>query len=194
LNNPNSLLQSVLVCLVPTDDPGVQFLPRIQSLPTTAGITMNQAVNLLTSEMLCQFVGSEQTASDDAVELARLSEIQPCVAVGTKDGSWMIVTSRVNEDSYSSDRLASHIAQLISGGPKEDALLRTHQLPPSVTRLGDFLRPLSLSTEPGLFVVHPPLAASDVFAYAANQHSMSEDSLRLSPGVPTGLVFASLEQ
>ncbi len=193
LDNPNDLAQSMLVCLVPTDDPGVQLLPRVQSLPGTAAMTLDQSVNLLSTELLCQFVGSEPTASDDAVELAKLSEIQPCVAIGAKDGSWMIVSPKATGDTSTLDGLANSVAALICGGSHGDVPMRVHRLPLNFTNLAGFVSPLTSAADIGLFIVQPPIEASNVVSLAAGGQLVSEDSLRLNPGVPSGLVFASLE-
>ncbi|MEJ7595446.1 MAG: DUF1015 family protein [Planctomycetaceae bacterium] len=96
---PNDAAGLHLVALVPDDDPGIQFSFPVWELPLIVASTTESIRTLLQADFECQPVGSENFAAHDAVELAALNACQPCLAAGTPDGSWPIISHKWNRIS-----------------------------------------------------------------------------------------------
>jgi hypothetical protein len=167
---PNDAVQTVLACLIPSDDPGLRFLSRTQCFSGAAS-KHTEVVSLLSPQFSCQFVGDDATANDDAAELARISDQQPCVAIGTADGLWMTVSESSGE-TRSTNELVSKIV---------------HQLQATSEPV------TNAASGSGLKIVQPPLDPARMFQLADQDPTLVEDQLRVHPDTPTGLVFSSLD-
>jgi len=186
-NDPNDPTKTVLTCLIPADDPGVDFLPHVLLQNVAATFSGSDAQTQLGTQLHCQPVGNEPTAGDDATELARLNSQQPCVAVGTPDGAWMIVSPHVTNEPMESGALVQQICSIIGQATSESGTAVTQCLPQNGADFGKFLQH---SKSKGLLIVEPPETAADVAARGATAPKLREEALRLYPSIPTGLVFS----
>ncbi|MBL8815362.1 MAG: DUF1015 family protein [Planctomyces sp.] len=81
-----------LFWLTDGNDPGLSWLHRT-TLVSGVGVDSFESLrDLLKSSCRVEYVGDEPNAADDAIELARLNELQPVCCVGTKDGKWGFAT------------------------------------------------------------------------------------------------------
>jgi hypothetical protein len=189
--DPNDPIHTVLACLIPSDDHGFQFLPRVLMVKDRRSLSGEKLQQLLSGKLLCQFVGTEPSACEDAIELARLSDQQPCVAIGTRDQAWMIVSPGPAADIDSNDSLIHQIAALTDDGSQETDAVIGLRLPLHYGGLEQFQNSIFKSTEAGLMIVEPPLSPTEVFSLNDREHLFPEDSIRLYPDIPTGLVFSA---
>ena len=187
--DPNDPSRTTLVCLIPADDPGVEFLPHVQLQPVTSSLTTADVQRILSTELHCQTVGNEVTAGEDAVELAGLNAQQPCLAVGTPDGWWIIVSPQVTNSPMPSADLVQKVSQLISADGASTGTAVTQRLPLSGRDFGKFLQQ---SKSKGLLIVEPAWSAPDLVARSSDEPLLPETSVRLNPSVPTGLVYSDM--
>lgn len=189
--DPNDPTRTTMVCLIPADDPGIEFLPHVLAKPASSLPGEEAHRRLAAQGLQCQAVGSETTAGEDAVELASLNAQQPCVAVGTHDGAWMIVSPPVAHEPVESEDLVQQISRIIdqATSASEDAV--TQNLPLTDADSAGILRQLqTMST--GMLIVEPARSAADLISLAAHSNKLHSQALRLHPCVPTGLVFSSM--
>jgi hypothetical protein len=132
-------------------------------------------------------VGNEVYAAADALELAALNDEQPCLAVGTGDGEWQLLSApaRCRNPLELTALLCSEVLRC----PTDS--VRHFITSPDPTRQG---RPQI-----------PPVGASEVLLAAsafrmdaALEETFSsviaglrESDIRIFPGIPSGLVFSA---
>ncbi len=190
--DPNDPSQTTLVCLIPADDPGLEILPQMWLHPASTVLSGEQLRQLLSHELICHFVGTEPAAGEDATELARLSSQQPCVAVGTCDGVWMIVSRAAVLEDRSSNSLVKQISRLVSEQTSVPDRLVCQRGTLSGNGLAGFLNRLLHSKAGGLVIVEPAMNAATLIAGAMSGHTFPEESVQVHPYVPSGLVFSSI--
>ncbi len=187
---------TTMICLIPSDDAGIEFLPHVLTLAAPTALSAEQACQLLSSTLQCELVGAEPNASEDATELARLNSQQPCLAVGTSDGTWMIVSDRGDSVAASNEapmeRLVAEVLRLISGETATTQSLVSHRLPLDGSGLAQFVRGLKNTTINSVIIIKPPVNTAEIATRATHNQTFPEAALRLHPCVPTGLVFSSI--
>jgi len=189
---PNDAAGLHLVALVPDDDPGIRFSYPVWELPLIAGITTESISTLLATDFECQSVGSENFAANDAVELAALNACQPCLALGTPDGSWLIVSRKGNAESavesllIARRRLADHITQALRI-PAIDVRIST--VPdPSIARQE------CATTMAAMILISPSTGSDDLLEVADDEFSqVLRNQTELMAPIPTGLVFSIVD-
>jgi hypothetical protein len=187
--DPNNPERTTLVCLIPADDPGVEFLPHVLLQPVLSSLTTADVQRILSAEFNCQTVGNEITAGEDAAELAGLNAQQPCLALGTPDGWWMIVSPQVTNSPMPSTDLVQKVSQLIIADGASSGAAVTQRLPLSGRDFGKFLQQLKSK---GLLIVEAAWSAPDLVARGVDDPLLPEGSVRLHPSVPTGLVYSDM--
>lgn len=191
-SDPNDPGKTTMICLIPADDAGIEFLPHVMILPASSKLSNPQTQQILSAEFSCQNVGSENTAGTDATELARLNSQQPCVAVGTQDGVWMIVSPKVTNEPLSSSELVRQISKAIGQSAGLSGSAVTQTIPWHSSDVSSFLQTLSKTVSGGLLIVEPAQTAAELCARTAEEPAWPEAAVRLHPPVPTGLVFSSM--
>ena len=191
---PNDAAGLHLMALVPEDDPGIRFSYPVWVLSMTARSTTSTELlgTLQQAGFECQQVGSENFAANDAVELAALNACQPCLALGTLDGAWLIVSHKGNAKLTSEPlliarrRLADEITQLLRI-PKTDVRISTIADPSKARQE----RTTSLGA---LILISPSSAADDLLELADDEFAqvLSNQTELMAP-IPTGLVFSILD-
>ena len=187
--DPNNPGRTTLVCLIPADDPGVEFLPHVSLQTVSPSLTTADVQRILSAELTCQAVGNEITAGEDAAELAGLNAQQPCLALGTPDGWWTIVWPPVTNSPMPSADLVQKVSQLIMADGAGSSGPVTQRLPLSGRDFGKFLHQ---SKTKGLLMVEPAWAAPDLVSRSPDDPLLPEASVRLHPSVPTGLVYSDM--
>ncbi|MFO1001743.1 MAG: DUF1015 family protein [Planctomycetaceae bacterium] len=192
-SDPNDASRSVLACLIPADDSGLEFQPHLLSRPLPTAMSVQQIREQLQAEFECQFVGSEDTASDDAAELARINSEQPCVAVGTSDGGWMLVTDSLLNDVPANEWLTERINRRINAGISSGDSLTSHRLTGLSSSLAVQSRALFKAKSASLLMIEPARTVAELLKTSDVAIQLPELSVQLCPGVPTGLVFLSTQ-
>jgi hypothetical protein len=187
-SDPNDPAGRLLTCFIAADDPGLEFLPGFFRVPCEGqtGPQLREAAGQITG-LQCRFVGNEVYAAADALELAALNDEQPCLAVGTGDGEWQLLSApaRCRNPLELTALLCSEVLRC----PTDS--VRHFITSPDPTRQG---RPQI-----------PPVGASEVLLAAsafrmdaALEETFSsviaglrESDIRIFPGIPSGLVFSA---
>jgi hypothetical protein len=183
----------VLVCLIPSDDPAIEFLPHLLSRNLPSPISAEQLRELLGAEFQCQVVGAEPTASEDAAELARINSEQPCLAMGTSDGIWIIVSDAEPVVVSPDELLIDRINRKINRATSTNELLVSHSLTASVGVLAKSSLALFQSNPSSLQFIEPARTSDELLKLSDAGVCLPEFGARLHPGVPTGLAFLSTE-
>ena len=192
-SDPNDASRSVLACLIPADDPGLEFLPHLLSRNLSTPMSTEQILAILETEFQCQFVGSEPTASEDAAELSRINSEQPCIAVGTSNGAWMIVSDSPSATPASNEFLIDRINRAINTATTTNEPLQSHQLAEPDASLAKRsaacfqVNPLSIQ------FIEPARTANELLQQSDAGLTLAEQGARLIPGIPTGLTFLSTQ-
>lgn len=192
-SDPNDSSRSVLACLIPADDAGLEFLPHLLSRNLPSAISAMQLRQLLGEEFQCQFVGAEPTASEDAAELARINSDQPCIAAGTSDGSWSIISDAAPVSRSNDESIIDRIAQRIDETTSTTALLISHRLRGSGVGLAKLSLSLFQSNPTSLQLVEPARTPDELLRLSGEGIIHSADAAQLHPHVPTGLAFLSTQ-
>ena len=192
-SDPNDASRSMLACLIPADDPGIEFLPHLLSRNLPSPMSTQQLRELLGSEYQCQFIGAEPTASEDAAELARINSEQPCVAMGTSDGVWIIVSDAEPTVEPSRELLIDRISRKINMVTSTNELLISHPLTASAGGLASGSLALFQSNPGSLQFIEPARTSNELLRLADAGVCLPEFGARLHPGVPTGLAFLSTQ-
>ena len=192
-SDPNDASRSVLACLIPADDPGLEFQPHLLSRPLPTLMSIQQIREQLEPEFECQFVGSEATASDDAAELARINSEQPCVAVGTSDGAWMIVTDSLSNDVPANELLSERINGKINKDSSTKESLTSHRFTGQSSSLARQSRELFQASSSSLQLIEPARTSAELLKTSDAGIQLSEFGAQLCPGVPSGFAFLSTQ-
>lgn len=192
-SDPNDASRSVLACLIPADDPGIEFRPHLQSRVVPSPISAEQLKTLLGSEFQCQFVGAEPTASADAAELARINSDQPCVAAGTSDGVWMLVSDSPTLSGRGNELLLDRINLKINQATSTTESLISHRLSESEADLAKHSLALFQTNPASLQFIETIRTSDDLLKLAEAGLCLPELGARLHPDVPTGLTFLSTQ-
>jgi hypothetical protein len=172
---------------------GLEFQPHLLSRNLPTLMSIQQIREQLEPEFECQFVGSEATASDDAAELARINSEQPCVAVGTSDGAWMIVSDAEPVAASTSELLIDRINRKINMATLTNELPVSHRLTTSAGGLAKTSLALFQSSPVSVQFIEPARTADALLKLSEAGVCLPEFGARLHPGVPGGLVFLSTE-
>lgn len=175
-----------LACLLATENLQTCFLPRIHRFDGLAysGPQLRAAAEHIPG-LLCQFVGNESYALMDALELAALNSDQPCLAIGTSDGEWQLLSApaRCRTLQQLRDLTAEELLKIDWNNAVEQPVSAPLQPENAFSRVpaGCILLATQVSTagEPG--VAGLPCAIPQY----------SELDLQLWPPVPSGLVFSA---
>lgn len=192
-SDPNDASRSVLACLIPADDPGLEFLPHLLSRALSAPMSTEQIRAILGAEFQCQFVGNEPTASEDAAELARINSEQPCIAVGTSDGVWMIVTDSPSTIPAANEFLIDRINRAISTATSTNESLQSHQLAEPNASLAKRSAACFHSSPLSIQFIEPARTADELLQLSDAGLILAESGARLAPGILTGLTFLSTQ-
>lgn len=192
-SDPNDASRSVLACLIPADDPGLEFLPHLLSRTLPGPKSAAQIQELLGPEFQYQFVGSEPTASEDAAELARINSEQPCIAVGTSDGAWMIVTDSPSITPAVNEFLIDRINRAINTATSTNESLQSHQLAEPNTSLAKRSAACFESEPLSIQFIEPARTSDELLQLSDAGLTLPESGACLSPGIPTGLTFLSTQ-
>lgn len=192
-SDPNDASRSVLACLIPADDLGIEFLPHLLSRNLPSPMSTTQLRELLGSEFSCEFVGAEPTASDDAAELARINSDQPCLAMGTSDGVWMLVSDADPVAASTNELLIDRINRKINMATLTNELPVSHRLTTSAGGLAKTSLALFQSSPVSVQFIEPARTADALLKLSEAGVCLPEFGARLHPGVPGGLVFLSTE-
>lgn len=175
-----------LACLLFTDHLHTCFLPRIHriDLKIFSGELLRSAAEKVPG-LLCQFVGNEPWALADALELAGLNTDQPCLAIGTSDGEWHLLSAPAR------CRTLQHLRELTSSELLQRPWTAAEELPVSA--------PLQAGTEYSRAADGSVLLATQVTSAGEPGitglpcliSQYSELDLQLWPAVPAGLVFSA---
>lgn len=167
--------QTVLVRLIPADQPDLVVLPDLRK--SSQRLASEQLTAQLTAAgYQCQKVGDEPYACLDALELAALNEQQPCFAVGTTDGIWHLVFRPDNAE-------ISEIAELET---QPIHWTETTESP------ADVLQHLANKAIRDVMVVRPARTVDDVIR--ADMGTLSCYETQIAPTLPTGLVLSSFDR
>jgi hypothetical protein len=191
-SDPNDASRSVMACLIPADDAGVEFLPHLLSRTLPAPMSAGELRELLSPHFECQFVGNEPTASSDAAELARINSEQPCLAVGTSDGAWIIVTDSLMFDSQFNERLVDRVNRVIDQATGTQENLLSCRLADGEC-LSKPSQAMFRSSPLSLQFIEPSCTSDELLKRAEAGLQLPEFAARMAPGVPTGLTFLSTE-
>ena len=156
-------------------------------------MSAEQLRELLGSEFQCQFIGAEPTASEDAAELARINSEQPCLAMGTSDGIWIIVSDAEPVAVPTRELLVDRINRKINAVTSTNELLVSHPLPASVGVIAKSSFTLFQSNPGSLQYIEPARTSDELLKLSDAGVCLPEFGARLHPGVPTGLAFLSTE-
>lgn len=192
-SDPNDASRSVLACLIPADDPGLEFLPHLLSRTLPGPKSAAQIQELLGPEFQYQFVGSEPTASEDAAELARINSEQPCIAVGTSDGAWMIVTDSPSITPAVNEFLIDRINRAINTATSTNESLQSHQFAEPNTSLAKRSAACFQSEPLSIQFIEPARTSDELLQLSDAGLTLPESGACLSPGIPTGLTFLSTQ-
>jgi hypothetical protein len=189
LKGPNDPAGRVLTCFLGADDGGLEFQPGFvaAALPeAVSGEKFREAAARATG-VQCRFVGNEAYAVSDALELAALNDDQPCVAVGTPDGEWQLLSAPARCENHA-DLLELLRAELLPGGGWAWQCLTGAADNDRQGRLG-----VPAVAAGAVMIATPPLTpVPEVGSGCASVVTgLSETGLRLYPGVPVGLVFSA---
>ncbi|MEN9555503.1 MAG: hypothetical protein RLZZ232_1789, partial [Planctomycetota bacterium] len=189
LKGPNDPAGRVLTCFLGADDGGLEFQPGFVAAALTEAVSgekFREAAAQVTG-VQCRFVGNESYAVSDALELAALNDDQPCVAVGTPDGEWQLLSAPARCENHA-DLLELLRAELLPGGGwawqcLTGAADNDRQGRPGVPAVA----------AGAVMIATPPLTpVPEVGSGCASVVTgLSETGLRLYPGVPVGLVFSA---
>lgn len=164
--------QTVLVRLIPADQPDLALLPDLQK--SSLRLTSEQLKSVMSSAgYQCQHVGDEPYACLDALELASLNDQQPCFAVGTVDGIWYLVFG-LPESAQSVPELA---AQPVVW-------------PETTESAADVLQRWANQANRDVLIVRPARSVAEVMQAAAG--SLNHHQVQLIPALPAGLVLSFL--
>jgi len=188
-SDPNDASRSVLVCLIPSDDPGIEFLPHLLSRNLSSPMSAEQLRELLGAEFQCQVVGAELTASEDAAELARINSEQPCLAMGTSDGIWIIVSDTEPIIEPTNELLIERVNRKINQVTSTNESLVSHSLTASAGVLAKTSLALFRSNSGSLQFIEPARTSDELLKLSDAGVCLPESAARLFPGVPTGLAF-----
>ena len=175
-----------LACLLPTENLQTCFLPRIHRFDGLefSGPQLRSAAEHIPG-LLCQYVGSESFALIDALELAGLNSDQPCLAIGTSDGEWQLLSAPARcrtlqqlRDLTAQDLLKTHWSKAAEQ-PVSAPLQPDNDYKRAVAGSVLLATQVSTSGEPGISGL--PCAIPQY----------SELDLQLWPPVPAGLVFSA---
>lgn len=175
-----------LACLLFTDNLRTCFLPRIHRIngPVVSGELLRSAAEKVPG-LLCQFVGNEPWALADALELAGLNADQPCLAIGTSDGEWHLLSApaRCRTLQHLRELTATELLQQPWTAAAEQPVSAPLQAGNDYSRAaaGSVLLATQVTSggEPGITGL--PCLISQY----------SELDLQLWPAVPAGLVFSA---
>lgn len=191
---PNDAAGLHLMALVPEDDPGIRFSYPVWVLSMLATSTTSTELlgTLQQAGFECQQVGSENFAANDAVELAALNTCQPCLALGSLDGSWLIVSHKEKAKLTSEPllitrrRLAEKITQLLSIA-ESDVRISTIADPSKARQ--------ERATSPDTLILISPSSVSDDLLELADDEfaQVLSNQTQLMAPLPTGLVFSILD-
>lgn len=175
-----------LACLLFTDNLHTCFLPRIHQITGSAmsGPQLAAAAEKVPG-LLCQFVGNEPWALADALELAGLNADQPCLAIGTSDGEWHLLSAPAR------CRTLQHLRELTATELLQSQWAAATEQPVSA--------PLQARTDYHRAAAGSVLLATQVTTAGEPGISglpcfipqYSELDLQLWPAVPAGLVFSA---
>lgn len=191
--DPNDASRSVLACLIPADDPGLEFLPQLLSRTLSSPISAEQIRAILETEFQCQVVGSEPTASEDAAELSRINSEQPCIAVGTSDGTWMIVTDSQSITPPEGEFLIDRINRAIDIATSTNEPLQSHQVAEPNANLAKCSAACFQSNPLSIQFIEPPRTSDELLQLSDAGLTLPKTGARLTPGIPTGLTFLSTQ-
>ncbi len=192
-SDPNDASRSVLACLFPADDPGLEFLPHLLSRALSVPMSTEQIRAILGAEFQCQFVGNEPTASEDAAELARINSEQPCLALGTSDGAWMIVTDSASITPADNELLIDRVNRAINTATSTNEPLQSHQLTEPNASLSKRSPACFQSNPLSIQFIEPARTADELLQLSDAGLILAESGARLAPGIPTGLTFLSTQ-
>lgn len=192
-SDPNDASRSVLACLIPADDPGLEFLPHLLSRNLSAPMSAEQIRAILGAEFQCQFVGNEPTASEDATELARINSEQPCIAVGTCDGVWMLVTDSPSITPAVNEFLIDRINRAINTATSTNEPLQSHQLAAPNASLAKRSKACFHANPLSIQFIEPARTPDELLQLVDAGRLLSESGACVSPGIPTGLTFLSTQ-
>ncbi|MFN6314966.1 MAG: DUF1015 family protein [Planctomyces sp.] len=175
-----------LACLLPAENLSTCFLPRIHSFdgPAFTGPQLRSAAEHIPG-LLCQFVGNESFALIDALELAGLNSDQPCLAIGTSDGEWQLLSApaRCRTLQQLRDLTATELLKMPWSTAVEQPVSAPLQPENATIRAaaGCVLLATQVSTAGETGISGLPCAIPQY----------SELDLQLWPPVPSGLVFSA---
>lgn len=189
---PNDAAGLHLAALVSDDDPGLRFSFPVWELPPTAGSSTASICKLLQADFECQPVGAEEFAANDAVELAALNACQPCLALGTPDGSWLIVSHKPNAGNSNESlliarrRLAEHVTQTLKIAATE-VRLKAVSVPSMACR--------KVATAPDVVILISPASEPDDLLQLSDFElsQVLRNQTQLLAPIPTGLVFSIID-
>jgi hypothetical protein len=148
---------------------------------------------ILGAEFQCQFVGNEPTASEDAAELARINSEQPCLALGTSDGAWMIVTDSASITPAEKELLIDRVNRAINTATSTNEPLQSHQLTEPNASLAKRSTACFQSNPLSIQFIEPARTADELLQRSDAGLILAESGARLAPGIPTGLTFLSTQ-
>ena len=187
-SDPNDPAGRLLTCFIAADDPGLEFLPGFFRVPCEGqtGPQLREAASLVTG-LQCRFVGNEEYAAADALELAALNDEQPCLAVGTGDGEWHLLSApaRCRTPRELTELLCSELLKCSTDNMRHfiTAPDPSRQGRPQIPRIGAGEVLLAGSA----FRMDDALAET----FSSLIAGLRESDTRIFPGVPVGLVFSA---
>jgi hypothetical protein len=148
---------------------------------------------LLAMEFQCQFVGSEPTASEDAAELSRINSEQPCIAVGTSDGAWIIVTDSPSITPATNELLVDRVSRAINTATSTKEPLQSHQLAEPKATLATHSAACFQANPLCIQFIEPARTSDELLQLSDAGLILPESGASFSPGIPTGLTFLSTQ-
>lgn len=189
----------VMACLTSSSDAGLSSLPEIIRIRGHQQPSFEQLSGHLQQEFTIHHTGAEESAAADACELAALHDIQPCLAIGSHDGHWAMITARHAPPSVAVGITAlqerRRLAQAVLSTLREPCNNAPHE--PAATR--EFLPPTDAayhslwSSGQAVTLLIPPLSVSQLISAEDQLPALPGDGFRLWPSPLAGLVCYSLE-
>jgi len=188
LSGPNDPAGRLLTCFLAADDVGLEFLPgffRVAGQIQT-GPQLRESAGMITG-LQCRYVGNEDYAAADALELAALNDEQPCIAVGTIDGEWQLLSApaRCRNSQELTALLCSELLRCSADSVQPVISPPDHatQGRPKIPRAG--------ATEVLLLTSAFRTDAAQEEAFSSVISGLRETDLTIFPGIPVGLVFSA---
>jgi hypothetical protein len=176
---PRDPASCTLLCITDAANPGLPANPAAVTLSNTH-IQSSQQLQDRAARILgvvCRFVGNEPHASADALELVPLNDEQPCLAVGTPDGHWHLLSAPARCPT------AIELLQLLQ-----------HQLPTETPADAQTVPPENVSQtllHPHTLVLAAPSPWNDTTPLTTALNAALPAHCQLLPPTPVGLVLSA---